>query len=213
MGYRQTVTAPVIIDFERLNKPGEGRWRDGEFNWLFVGRIAPNKRQDELIALFAHYQHWVEPHARLILVGSAEHVPSYQLELEVQAQVLGVKSRVVFTGKVDDAELAACYRAARVFVSLSEHEGLGVPLLEALYCGVPVMAYASSAVPTTLADAGILFHQKNWAVLAELIDRVVKDEALRAQLIAQGRQRAAEFAAETVAAQWQAIIQTLLEKR
>jgi glycosyltransferase involved in cell wall biosynthesis len=75
------------------------------------------------------------------------------------------------------------------------------------------MAYASSAVPTTLADAGILFHQKNWAVLAELIDRVVKDEALRAQLIAQGRQRAAEFAAETVAAQWQAIIQTLLEKR
>ncbi len=212
-GYLQPVTAPVLIDFARLDLPAPPLWQDGAVNWLFVGRIVPNKCQADLIALFAHYQRWVEPQARLILVGSAEHASSYQLALEVEAESLGVKSRVEFMGKVSEVELAACYHTAQVFVSASEHEGLGVPLLEALYCGVPVVAYASTAVPATLGQAGILFHRKDWAALAELIDRVVKDSSLRIQLIARGRERAAQFEAEAVAARWRALIEKVVSSQ
>ena len=179
-------------------------------NLLYVGRIVPNKRQADLIALFACYQHFIQPQARLILVGSAAHAPSYQIQLEADAQVMGAQS-VEFLGPVSDADLAFCYHHASVYVSMSEHEGFGVPLLEAMHCQVPVLAYSAAAVPSTLGATGILCHNKRYDILAEMVDQLVNNKALRERVVQQQTQRAASFAPQLIAAKWQRLIELYMK--
>ena len=85
------------------------------------------------------------------------------------------------------------YRCADVYVSMSEHEGFGKPLIESMYFGLPVVAYASTAVPDTLGDAGILFHHKDFESLAELVGLLVQDRSLRRRVIARQTRRVKAF--------------------
>ena len=101
--------------------------------------------------------------------------------------------RFIFTGAVPDEDLATYYRTASVYMSLSEHEGFCVPLLEAMAADVPVLAYASTAVPDTLGGAGVQFAPKDLEVAAELLGALAYDEALRARVIAGQRRRLADF--------------------
>jgi len=177
------------------------RYSDGKVNILFVGRIVPNKRQDDLLKAFSYFQHLVNPQSRLLLVGSSGNAPGYRLEIEVMATVLGLK-HVHLTGQVGLQEgLGGFYRAASIFLSMSEHEGFGVPLLEAMAFDVPVLAYKSSGVPYAMGDAGILFSVKRYDVIAETIDALAQDPVLRAQVVAGQRRRLAQLAPEITATQ------------
>src|SRR5205823_6332917 len=133
----------------------EAQWSSGGTTLLFVGRVSPHKRQDDLIRLIAYYRACIDPGAQLILVGSYRDQPQYHGRLRALAAELGVAGAVTFAGSVSLAALVAYYRTATAFVSLSEHEGFGVPLLEAMRFDLPVVAYDAGAVAETLGDAGL----------------------------------------------------------
>jgi glycosyltransferase involved in cell wall biosynthesis len=147
-------------------------------NVLFVGRVIPNKRIDDLIRSFAVFQRWLNPRSRLLLVGDTRGFERYLGRLRGLVRELGVEE-VVFTGHVDDDELYAYYRLADVFLCLSEHEGFCVPLQEAMHFSLPVIAYDAGAVRETLHGGGLLLQDKRPELVAEILDRVTHGGALR----------------------------------
>ncbi|GAP64347.1 hypothetical protein ARMA_2770 [Ardenticatena maritima] len=190
-GYEQTDVLPIVLHAEPYDQPinpdlARGLRERGP-NLLFVGRLVPNKRQDDLIKLLWFYKR-IRPQARLILVGSS-WLPTYSQWLRGLAFDVGLGDSVWFTEHVPERDLVTFYRSADVYVSMSEHEGFGKPFIESMYCGLPIVAYAAAAVPDTVGDAGILFTRKDFEAVAELIDVVVHDTALRERLIQNGRRR------------------------
>ena len=165
--------------------------------WLFVGRVAPNKCQHDVVGAFAVYRRVFDPGARLTLVGGATS-PHYQRAIERLIGELGLGDSVEILSGVSDAELLAHWATSDVFVCLSEHEGFCVPLLEAMTLGVPVVAYAAGAVPGTLDGAGVLLDDKDPLSVATAVDEVCRPGPARDRLVKAGRQRAADFSlAET----------------
>jgi L-malate glycosyltransferase len=199
LGFEPTGVMPIAVDLERLTsaprRPALERiLADGLINILFVGRIAPNKRIDDHIRLAELYKRYVDSYYRFIFVGRTDGVPAYYAQVRAlidDFQML--PNRFWFTGPVPDEDLAAFYRWADVYVSLSEHEGFCVPLVEAMAADVPIVAFAAGAVPETLGGAGLLFSPKDLEVAAELIGTVVYDRSVREQVLAGQRQRVAAF--------------------
>lgn len=202
-GYEPTAVVPVLVDGKELDEPANERLlrrlrretANGGRRWLFIGRTAPNKCQHDLIAAFAAYRAVYDADARLTLVGGRTSNVYYR-SLELLADELEVGGAVEFTDTVTHAEKLACYRAADVFVCLSEHEGFKVPLVEAMHLGVPVVAYAAGAVPETVAQGGVLLDTKDPLVVATAVDRILSDGAVRADLVSAGHERAQEFSRE-----------------
>jgi glycosyltransferase involved in cell wall biosynthesis len=186
-GFRRTEVLPIVLDFEAYRRPPSPVIRriydDGRVNILFVGRIIPNKRIDDLIRTFAVYQRYLEPRSRLLLVGDHRGHERYYDRLQEMVRSLRL-DEVVFTGHVDDDELLACYSVADVFLCLSEHEGFCVPLLEAMTFGIPVLAYDAGAVAETLRGGGVLLKDKRPEAVAELVQAVRTDPALRRAVLA-----------------------------
>ena len=169
------------------------RFGDGRRNILFVGRISPNKCQEELVLAFNHYR-VLDPESRLLLVGGYDPEDKYYRQMIHSIEALGLGEDVHVCGKVSQQELHAFYRCSHLFWSMSEHEGFGVPLVESMWFDVPVMAYKSSAVPETLGEGGILFDDKrNLTELAFLASRMLHDKLLRSNLIAGQRSRRLDF--------------------
>ena len=196
-GVSEVVVAPILFDGsgfgvvdEGLVERSRGRLGSGPV-WLFVGRLAPNKAQHDVIAAFAAYRAEVGS-ARLVLVGGSSSV-AYGVALEELADSLGVADAVEFAGSVSGDELAAWYSVADVFVCLSDHEGFCVPLLEAMHHRLPVVAFDSSAVPETLAGAGLVVGDKSPMVVAEAVDRVLSDPVVAGRLVDRGTERLADF--------------------
>ena len=205
-GFAPAVTVPILIDWSRFAATPDDTvmraWSGPESpgtKLLFVGRISPNKRQDELIRMLAYYRRCIDPAAQLLLVGGFRDQPQYHQRLHALVRALDLQAGVTFPGPVSQAELVAYYRCANVFVSLSEHEGFGIPLLEAMYHRVPVVALDRAAVGETVAGAGVLLREKDLAAAAEACALVVEREDLRSALIAAGLRRVADFAADIVA--------------
>jgi glycosyltransferase involved in cell wall biosynthesis len=199
MGFRNTRVFPIAVDLRKIvdapRLPSLERvLDDGLQNFLFVGRIAPNKKIEDHIRLAEHYKRYVDEPYRFIFVGRTDGVPRYYDM--VRSLVVAYRmpaDRFLFTGAVTDAELATYYRTARVYLSLSEHEGFCVPLIEAMAADVPVLAYASTAVPDTLGGAGVQFFPKDLEMAAELLAELTYNEALRDQVIGGQRRRLADF--------------------
>jgi L-malate glycosyltransferase len=196
LGCERTVVAPIIIDTDAFAGPVDDALADRLTldgpAWLFVGRLAPNKAQHDLLRAFALYRRVYDPTARLWLVGGVSS-DAYRRGLEQLVGRLGLGSSVHFAGSVSAAELAAYYRSASVFVCASDHEGFCVPLLEAMHHGLPIVAYASTAVPETLGDGGLCLVDKSPAVVAAAVARIDGDQALREAFVAAGRRRLADF--------------------
>jgi glycosyltransferase involved in cell wall biosynthesis len=191
-GYRRTAVLPIVLDLDEYRRPASPVARllydDGRVNVLFVGRIIPNKRIEDLLAVFALYQRHVQPRSRLLLVGDHRGHERYYGRLQQRARELRL-DEVVFTGHVDDDDLRAYYAASDLFLCLSEHEGYCVPLLEAMAFGLPVIAYDAGAVAETLRGGGILLREKRPEVVAELLALVLGDEGLRAA-VCRGQEKA-----------------------
>jgi glycosyltransferase involved in cell wall biosynthesis len=176
---------PVLFDRSALGAAGAAP--DGPPTLLFVGRLAPHKRQDLVIRAFAEYQRHA-PGARLVLVG-VPISPSFEQRLRTLADELA-PGAVTFENGIASARLWDHYRSAHAFVSLSEHEGFCIPLLEAFHFGVPVLARDAGAVGEVVGDAGVLLDQgDDLATVAELIRIVVGDAELRTELRARAERR------------------------
>jgi glycosyltransferase involved in cell wall biosynthesis len=186
-GYAKTGVLPIVLDLEVYERPPSPVVRrlydDTRTNLLFVGRIIPNKRIDDLIRVFAAYQRYVNPVSRLLLVGDYRGHERYLERLLDMVDDLRL-DEVVFAGQVDDDDLYGYYRLADLFLCLSEHEGFCVPLQEAMVFGIPVIAYEAGAVRETLKGGGILLREKRPEVVAELIGDVLTDGNLRQGVLA-----------------------------
>jgi glycosyltransferase involved in cell wall biosynthesis len=196
-GYGNVHTVPLFVEPERFARevadPGLlARLSRPGLTLLSVSRVAPHKRMEDLLSLHAELLR-LRPDARLLLVGGYEPGSRYFKALQRQARGL---SGVHFLGRLDHAQLVAAYRAADLFVSMSEHEGFGVPLVEAMAAQVPVLAYGAAAVPETLGGAGVAFDEKRYALLAELACALGEDGALRARVLAGQARRLKDFSAE-----------------
>jgi L-malate glycosyltransferase len=172
---------------------------------LCVGRLAPHKRQDEAIRAFALYRRRHAPGARLVLVGE----PLNDGYLTALRQLGERAGNVTFEHTLSQAELADRYAAASAFLSLSEHEGFCIPLLEAFAAQVLVLARPAGGVPETAGDAALLVADRDPAVVAELLDLAVSDEPLRQELTARGLRRVEHYAPERSAAALRAALEAL----
>ena len=132
-----------------------------------------------------------------LIVGSYQGMENYYDRLQTYVQALGL-SDVIFTGHIKFAEILAYYRAANVFLCMSEHEGFCVPLVEAMHFQVPVIAYDTSAIADTLGGSGSLLQSNDPLEAAMVIDRLVTDEELQKQVIAGQNRRLADFQYEKV---------------
>jgi glycosyltransferase involved in cell wall biosynthesis len=207
LGFARTGVMPIAVNTTRITaaprRPALERiLGDGLINVLFVGRIVPNKRIEDHIRLAEMYKRYVDAYYRFIFVGRYDGVPTYYAQIRAlvnKYQML--PERFWFTGPVPDEDLAAFYRWADAYVSLSEHEGFCVPLVESMAADVPVLAFGAGAVPETLGGAGITFAPKDLEVAAELLASVVYDRDVRDRVIEGQRRRLQDFAPARIEAQ------------
>jgi glycosyltransferase involved in cell wall biosynthesis len=175
----------IEADFEILDD-----YRDEKTNILMVGRVSPNKGHQTLIEAFADYYHDYNPNSRLLIVGKEEEAfKLYSRRLRELAVFLLAEEAVLFIGEASDSELKAYYLSANIFAIASEHEGFCVPLVEAMSMKVPVVAYASSAIPDTVGGAGLILEERHPRLMAEAFDRLVREERLSFALGMKGWQR------------------------
>jgi len=205
MGFDPTGVLPLAVDLERLRSarrvPSVEQWlQDGLVNILFVGRIAPNKKIEDHIRLAEQFKRYVDSFYRFIFVGKYDAVPHYYATIRALiAEYKMLPDRFWFVGAVPNEELAAYYRNAHAYVSLSEHEGFCAPLVEAMAMDVPVLAYAEAAVPETLGGAGLSFAPKDLEYAAELLGSLIYDEPVREGVLAGQRRRVQDFTLERLA--------------
>src|SRR5712664_3213111 len=215
LGFSRTGVFPIAVDTTRITRrverPALDRiLDDGLVNFLFVGRIAPNKKIEDHIRLAEVYKRYVDAYYRFIFIGRFDVVPRYYSMIRaLMAEYRFLDDRFVFTGPVSDDELAVYYRHAAVYISLSEHEGFCVPLVEAMAADVPVLAYAAAAVPDTLGGAGVQFAPKDLEMAAELLGSLAFDDTLRATVIAGQRRRLADFGDARITRELTALLHTL----
>lgn len=179
MGYTCPMEVlPILIRFEDYEQEPDDavieKYNDGRKNILFVGRMAPNKKVEDVISCFAYYKEHFDQAARLFLVGSYQEKDKYYQFLQKHIKKLGVKD-VIFPGHISFAAILAYYKIADLFLCMSEHEGFCVPLVEAMFFRVPIVAYDSSAVPNTLGKAGLLAEDKNPAHVSEIMEACLQD--------------------------------------
>lgn len=196
LGYTPTAVAPILLDTSVFDGVADeaalDRLRVDEPVWLFVSRVAPNKCQHDLVKGFAAHQRAYGGGGRLRIVGASSS-DRYVRAIHDLVEALGLVGRVELVGGVSEAEKVAHFRAADVYVSASEHEGFSVTLVEAMHHGVPVVAYASTAVPETLGAGGLCLPSKSPPVLAAAVQRVLTDRGLADALVAAGTERLAAF--------------------
>ena len=181
LGFPRTGVLPVVPSFAHLENTAAGTmagsFDDGWTNILFVGRMIPNKKIDDLIRIFHAYKTRCNPRSRLLLVGSYGGFDLYFAMLQQLIASLKLPD-VFFMGHVSNEELSAFYDGADLFLCASEHEGFCVPLMEAFHKRVPVLAYAATAVPATMDGGGVLYDTKDPAHVASIMQAILDDEAL-----------------------------------
>ncbi|HXK10726.1 MAG TPA: glycosyltransferase family 4 protein [Vicinamibacteria bacterium] len=223
VGFERTGVLPIFLDFARYREapnPVLLRQLDDErTNLLFVGRLAPNKRQEDLLRLASYWKRFFSPAVRLLVVGRFPRRTTgdgrplkahYFDALQAFAYEEGLTpEEVAFIGHADHADLLACYAKADVFVSTSEHEGFGVPLVEAMLMRVPVLARRAAAVPFTLGGGGVTFDGDDLAAVAEMARLLAAPGELRAGVLAAQERRLAAFAPAAVEAELRRFVDSL----
>lgn len=209
---------PVLISYDDFRKPPDetiiNRYRgDGITNIIFVGRIVPNKKQEDVIAAFSYYHIHINPRSRLFIVGSEASGKTYYAWLKEYVQEQRIEEAVIFTGHIPFTQILAYYHLADVFLCMSEHEGFCVPLIEAMLFSVPIIAYGAAAVPETIGDAGIIVDTKDPATIAGVVDCVVNDEALRKSLYYRMQRRLNDFSYQTTTEKLEKYLSAILECR
>jgi len=186
LGFRSTGVLPVVPGFAHLEVPPDvafaASFDDEWTNVMFVGRVIPNKKFEDVIRAFHVYRTRHNPRSRLLLVGSYSGFEKYLTLLTSLVAQLGTPD-VHFLGHVSNEQLSAMYDVADLFLCASEHEGFCVPLIEAFYKRVPVLAYAATAVPATMDGGGVLYHSKDPVEIARIMDAILSDTAIQEAIL------------------------------
>jgi glycosyltransferase involved in cell wall biosynthesis len=180
---------------------------------LHVGRLAPNKCVEDIIKSFYFFQRYMQESSTLWLVGIDTDTELYSFGLRRLAASLGLEDQVKFLGCLADEEVRALYEACSLYVCMSEHEGFCLPIIEAMYFGLPVIAYAAGAVPETVGTGGILVREKRHLEIAALMAEVVSDSALKDRLVASGKRRVTDFSFERFGARTIELVAALSSAR
>jgi L-malate glycosyltransferase len=198
----KTFIIPPLIDKETLMLKKydvsmvESKKKENRFHILFVGSIAPHKKQEDLIYFFNFYIKNINPQSHLYIAGGGHE--KYVNRLKKIIRNLGIGKEITLTGKIDDEELYSYYRIADVYLSMSEHEGFGVPLVEAMAFNLPVVAYSCTAIPETIGIADCLFETKNFKQISEIIETIRKDEEFKKQIIEKQTQSLTRYSVNAV---------------
>lgn len=195
------------IEEEAKHKTIRHKYKLGEYPFvLSVGTIQPRKNYQRLIRAFAN----IDSPASLVIAGSKGW--SYQDIFDEVARQ-GLADRVHFPGFIADADLPALYRAATLFVYPSLYEGFGLPALEAMACGTPVVASNQSSLPEVIGQAGLLIDAQDEAAITAAIDRVLADKGLRQTLSEAGLKQAAKFSWPEMARNLVALYEKVLQEK
>ena len=188
--------APILIRFDDYkqvpNQEVVNNYSDGKHNILFVGRVAPNKKIEDVISAFAEYKKTYDKEARLFLVGGCKESDVYYQKLMEHIARLQVQD-VIFSGHIAFDEILAYYTVADLFLCMSEHEGFCVPLVEAMFFEVPIIAYNACAVPNTLGGSGCLVESKDFEDIAKKMNSILMNRATIAEMIQNQNRRLADF--------------------
>lgn len=202
LNYKNTMTLPILIPFEDYKKEPDKevikKYLDGKKNILFVGRIAPNKAQEDIIKSFYYYKKYINKDSRLILVGNSNGFENYLELLKKLIKELELENDVVFPGHIKFEEILAFYKVADLFLCMSEHEGFCVPLVESMFFEVPILSYNSSAIKDTLGNSGVLVNKKNYFLISELMNFILLDENIKKEIIKKQNKRLEDFQLEKV---------------
>lgn len=171
---------------------------------LHVGTLQPRKNIPVLLDAFARL---ADPALQLVLVGGKGWLFD---DIFRRVEALGIAQQVQFTGYVPDAELPLWYAAADLFVFPSVYEGFGMPVVEAMACGTPVIAADTSSIPEATGAAGLLFDPHDAAQLAERMANVLYDDAQSDKMRRLGQQQAQQFSWETAGRETAVVYQKAL---
>ena len=192
LGYRLPQTLPPTFALGRLGPAtGQARAPESAPLVLFVGRVAENKKQDHVVEAFDRYAAF-RPQARLALAGEGSREEPYVRSFLERIAASPHRDRIAWIEHAADEDLAGLYDEASLYLSMSEHEGFGLPLLEAFSRDVPVLAYRAAAVPETLGGAGVLFTEKRMDEIAAMMAELTADGPLRRRVLEGQRRRLAE---------------------
>lgn len=193
-GYARTAVVPpaAMLPHGAATQPAPSRASRSGSRWLMVGRMAPNKAIElGIMALLVARAHH-DPGATLEVVGRTV-VPGYTAALRRYSDELGLRGAVTFRGAVSDEEVAASMARSDVLVVSSQHEGFGVPALEAMCRELPVVANRAGALPEIVGDAGVLVDATNPYELAEAVGAVLGDRSRRERLVQAGARQVASL--------------------
>ncbi|MGU3471609.1 glycosyltransferase family 4 protein [Paenibacillus sp. D51F] len=184
LGLKDSQVLPLIINYDDYNNQpnhrllSELKHNKGN-NILFVGRIAPNKKQEDIIKTFYYYNKYIDNDSKLYLIGSYQGMERYYEELKRLINDLNLTDDVLISGHIGFSDILSYYKAADLFLCMSEHEGFCVPIVEAMYFEIPIIAFESTAVTTTLGNGGFICKDKDHLAIAELMDIYLKDKAVK----------------------------------
>ncbi len=197
LGFKNVNLQPIIFDFDQLDQSPNptilNQYRNTDMaNILFVGRIAPNKKLEDILRAFYFYKKVINKHSRLFLAGPFEFSERYYWSLIRLIENLEIED-VHFTGRIEFGDLLAYYHIADLFLCMSEHEGFCIPLVEAMKFRIPILAFRSSAVPETLDGTGIVFNEKRFEWVAELMGMLITDSSLKERIVQNQARRLKAF--------------------
>jgi glycosyltransferase involved in cell wall biosynthesis len=201
LGYPKTGVLPLMIDFSKFEGKGDPIVRQifgsGKFTILFVGRVIPNKKFDDVIKTFYFFKKYFDQDSQLLLVGDYRGMERYLTSLQMLVDELELDD-VYFPGRVDFASLLSFFRLADVYLSMSEHEGFGAPLVESFCVGLPVVAYAGGAVEETMNGGGVLLRKKDFVGAAALLDRLRRNGSFRKEVVESQKRALSKYSRKNV---------------
>jgi glycosyltransferase involved in cell wall biosynthesis len=163
---------------------------------LYIGRFQMRKNLERLLEAYSLLRNRFGPELKLVLAGKDMW---HQQRIVEKIQTLGIEKDVICPGYVSDRILETLYRKARVFAFPSIHEGFGIPPLEAMARGVPVMACDRSAMPEILGDAAVYADPYDVGEMTRALEQLLSDEELRQRMIQRGKERVKRYSWQTAA--------------
>lgn len=189
---------PIYIDFNKMEKCRVPETKIKTF--LFVGRLAGNKRHEDILKVFEYYYTHISADCELYFAGNYEEYEENYKRLSEIIKNYCSKRVIHFTGKICDEQLSELYNRTDIFLCMSEHEGFCIPLIESMYYGIPTVAYDACVVAETMGSAGVLLKDKDPRRTAQLCYMILYDQELRKRIIECQNQRILEFSEENMSA-------------
>ena len=183
------------------------KYTGGKPYFLFIGSIHPRKNLDNLLRAFSSFVIETGSDIKMVIVGKAMWRQSRILKNTVPAEV---ESQIVFTGRLESSELSGVLSAALALTFVPWFEGFGIPVLEAMYAGVPVLTSSQTSLPEVAGRAAIYAHPGKIAEISEGMKKLAFDEELRAKLIARGEKQKNKFSWDKTAAKTWKSLETVL---